>query len=81
MLMGSSVASSSCQILSDTAMSMQIFTAVPFGYAQLTDGETEVQNSEADSPELLQVVSKTVVQTEARQAPSSFSSGTVTPTL
>lgn len=30
--------------------------AVPFCHSQLTDGETESQNNEADSPELLQVV-------------------------
>lgn len=30
--------------------------AVPFCYSQLTVGETEAQDSEADSPELLQVV-------------------------
>lgn len=49
--------------LSDTAMTTQIFMAVPFCYSQLTDRETEAPNSEANSPELLQVVIKTVVQT------------------
>lgn len=67
--------------LSDTAMSTQIFTAVPFCYSQLTDRENEARNSEADSPELWQVVIKTVVQTKAQQAPISLSAGTVPPTL
>lgn len=67
--------------LSDTAMSTQIFTAVPFCYSQLTERETEAPNSEADSPELLQVVIKTVVQTKAQQVPTSLSAGTVPPTL